>query len=49
MMVLEERRNMFDMLVIFRVLKGLSVIPVETFFEWNRNDKTKGHPLKITK
>ena len=31
---LKERRNRSDMVEMLRVLKRLSVTPVETFFEW---------------
>ena len=43
LMTLEERRNRSDMVEMFRILKGLSAIPRETFFEieWKWQDQGK--------
>ena len=49
LMTLEERRNRSDMVEMFRVLKGLSAIPVETFLELNGNGRTRGNLMKIVK
>ena len=49
LMTLEERRNRSDMVEMFRVLKGLSAIPVETFFELNGSGRTRGNSKKIVK
>ena len=49
LMTLEERRNRSDMMEMFKVLKGLSAIPVETFFELNGNGRTRGNSMKIIK
>ena len=49
LMTLEERRNRFDMVEMFKVLKGLSAMPVETFFELNGNGRTRGNSMKIVK
>ena len=49
LMTLEERRNRSDMVEMFKVLKGLSAIPVETFFELNGNGRTRGNSMKIVK
>ena len=38
-----------QMVEMFRVLKGLSAIPVETFFELNGNGRTRGDSMKIVK
>ena len=48
-MTLEERRNRSDMVEMFRILKGLSAIPRETFFEMNGSGRTRGHSMKIGK
>ena len=37
------------MVEMFRVLKGLSAIPMETFFELNGSGRTRGNSLKIVK
>ena len=48
-MTLEERRNRSDMVEMYKVLKGLSAIPRETFFELNGSGRTRGNSLKIVK
>ena len=49
LMTLEERRNRSDMVEMYKVLKGLSAIPRETFFELNGSGRTRGNSLKIVK
>ena len=49
LMTLEERKNRSDMVEMFRVLRGLSAIPVETFFELNGNGRTRVNSMKIVK
>ena len=49
LLTLEERRNRSDMVEMYRVLKGLSAIPAETFFELNGNGRTRGNSKKIVK
>ena len=48
-MTLEERRNRSDMVEMYKVLKGLSAIPRETFFELIGSGRTTGNSLKIVK
>ena len=37
------------MVEMYRVLKGLSAIPTETFFELNGSGRTRGNSMKIVK
>jgi len=46
---LEERRNRADLLETFKVLKGLSAIPANSFFEISIDKRTRGHDLKLVK
>ena len=49
LLTLEERRNRSDMVEMYRVLKGLSAIPTEKFFELNGSCRTRGNSMKIVK
>jgi len=46
---LEERRNRADVLEVFRMYKGWSVITLDSMFTVDTNFKTKGHSAKIVK
>ena len=44
---LEARRIRFDLLEVFKITKGLSVIKFDEFFEQKRDDRTRGHPFQL--
>ena len=49
LMSLEERRNRADLIELFRMVRGLSSIPLEEFFEIDRTGRTRGHLFKMRK
>jgi len=46
---LEERRNRADLIEVFKMVKGLSGIPMESMFELSTTKHLRGHELKLTK
>ena len=46
---LEERRNRADLIEVFKIVNGLSTLPVSTFFEFRADTRTRGHSLKLIK
>jgi len=46
---LEERRNRADLIEVFKMVKGLSGIPMESMFELSTKMHLRGHELKLTK
>ena len=40
---LEDRRNREDLREVFKIVKGLSSVPMEQFFTLSQNVKTRGH------
>ena len=46
---LEERRNRADLIEVFKMVKGLSGIPMESMFEFSTTKHLRGHELKLTK
>jgi len=46
---LKERRNVSDLIEIFKMAKNLSPIPLTTFFELNTDNRTRGHSFKMVK
>ncbi len=46
---LEERRNLADLIELFRMARGLSRVPLGAFFERNTCDRTRGHCWKLVK
>ena len=46
---LEERRNRADLLETFKVVKGLSTMPANSFFEISKDKRTRGHDWKLVK
>jgi len=46
---LEERRNRADLIEVFKMVKGLSEIPMESMFEFSTTKHLRGHELKLTK
>jgi len=47
----EERRNRnrADLIEVFKILNGFSVVPVDTFFALNNDTGTRGHSMKLLK
>ena len=45
---LEERRNRADLIEVFKILNGFSVVPVDTFFALSDDTRTRGHTRKHT-
>jgi ribonuclease P/MRP protein subunit RPP40 len=48
LMTLEERRRRYDLLEMFKIMKGMYKIDEKQLFERNKNN-TRGHHLKIKK
>jgi len=46
---LEERRNRADLLQVFRMYTGWSVISFDSMFTFSDNTRTRGHSAKIAK
>ena len=49
LMTLVERRNRSDIVELFKISKGLSVIPWNSFFRADNSDRTRGHSMKLAK
>jgi len=45
----EERRNRADLIEVFKMVKGLSAIPLESMFELSSTTHLRGHEYKLTK
>jgi len=46
---MEERRNRADIIEVFKIVNGLSILPVLTFFEFQADTRTREHSLKLIK
>ena len=46
---LEERMNRSDLIEVFKMYRGFSSIPFETFFQLDRDSRTRGHTAKLKK
>jgi len=46
---LEERRNRSDLIEVFKMYRGFSSIPFETFFQLDHDSRTRGHTAKLKK
>ena len=46
---LEERRNRADLIEVFKMNKGLSKLPFNTFFEGDQDSRTRELMLKMVK
>ena len=46
---LEERRNRADLIEVFKMFRGISAVPVSTFFELVTDKRTRGHSFKLHK
>ena len=49
LMTLEERRNRSDLVELFKISKGLSAIPWNSFFRADNSERTRGHSMKLVK
>ena len=49
LMTLEERRNRSDLVELFKISKGLSAIPWNSFFRADNSERTRGHSMKLAK
>jgi len=46
---LEERRNRADLIEVFKILNGFSVVTVDTFFALSDDTRNRGHSKKLLK
>ena len=46
---MEERRNRADLTEVFKMVKGLSGITMESMFEFSTTKHLRGHELKLNK
>jgi len=46
---LEDRRTRADLIEVYKITHGLSTVGFSTFFEFNCNERTRGHSLKLHK
>jgi len=46
---LEEQRNRADLIEVFKITRGYSSIPVDSFFKVSKDGCTRGHTLKLVK
>ena len=46
-MSLEERRNRLNLVELFKISKGLSAIPWNSFFRADMSERTRGHTKKL--
>jgi len=46
---LEERRNRADLIEVYKILNGFSVVPADTFFALSDDTRTRGHLRKLLK
>ena len=49
LMSLEERRNRADLIEMFKISRGVSAIPWNSFFRADSSDRTRGHSRKLAK
>ena len=46
---LEERRNRADLIELFKMARGISSVPLETYFQLANESCTRGHRWKLVK
>jgi len=46
---LEEQSNRADLIEVFKIMRGCSLIPVDLFFEVSKDGRMRGHTLKLVK
>ena len=49
MMTMEERRNRSNLVELFKISRGLSAIPWDSFFRAGSSERTRGHSKKLAK
>jgi hypothetical protein len=49
LLTLEERRNRSDLIELFKISRGLSAIPWNSFFRVGNSERTRGHSKKLEK
>ena len=49
LLTLEERRNRSDLVALFKISRGLSAIPWDSFFRAGSSERTRGHSRKLAK
>ena len=49
LLTLEERRNMTDLVEMFKISKRMSAVPFADFFELYTERKLRGHVFKLKK
>ena len=46
---LEERRNRADLLELFKMVRGISTVPLDSYFRFAEETRTRGHSYKLAK
>jgi len=46
---LEDRRIRADLMEVFKMVHGLPVVDMGTYFEFDKSNHTRGHTLKLKK
>jgi len=46
---LEERRNLADLIELFKMVRGISTVPLQIFFKLADESITRGHRWKLVK
>jgi len=46
---LEERRTRADLIEVYKIIRGISSVSFDTFFEFHQYGQTRGHSLKLMK
>jgi len=46
---LEERRVHVDLIEVYKIVNGICGINLDSFFEYDNNDRTRGHSTKLRK
>ena len=46
---LEERRNRGDLIELFKMVRVISIVPLQTFFKLADGSRTRGHRWKLVK
>ena len=49
LMTLEERRNRSDLIKLFKMVKGYSKVPLDSFCEIEMSNRSRWHSLKLRK
>ena len=49
MWTLEERRNRADLIELFKMVRGISAVPLTSFFQLADGSRTRGHTWKLMK